>query len=556
MSFHILNLGDTTMNIAIYSRKSKFTGKGESIENQIQLCTEYAYAHFDNVEIKVYEDEGFSGKNTDRPQFKQLMKDIKDKKVDVLMCYRLDRISRNVSDFSSTLEILEKFNVAFVSIKEQFDTSSPMGRAMTYISSVFAQLERETIAERIKDNMLQLSKTGRWLGGTTPTGYKSCEIILKDPTGKDKKMYALEVIPRESELVKLIFNKFIEFKSLTKLETYLIQNEIKTKNNKTYCIAAIKLILNNPVYVSNDLLIYDYLINKGYSVYSPKEDFIGLNGLMAYNRTKQSKKTNITTRDASEWVLAIGQHKPIIDSSLWIEAQEILSINKNKSIRRVKSTEALLSGLLRCKCCGSYMRPKRNRKSADGSYWHYYYICELKEKSLGEKCNVKNIAGHTLDKAIIDELKNLSYDNSNLKDKINRDKISINTSQEDAIKFIKSTETQIKTLENEISNLLSNLSSSDNTIANKYILNEINAKGAEIENLQNLIEHKKQEHQSQDIKNINLELIQYTLSNTALIDHMGIEDKRNYIKTIIEDVLWDGNKIKVNLFGEQSLGEH
>ena len=145
------------MKIAIYSRKSKFTGKGDSIKNQIQLCKEYIYKNFNSTDedIIIYEDEGFSGGTTDRPQFKLMMKDAKAKKFDVLVCYRLDRISRNIADFSNLIEDLQENDIAFVSIREQFDTSTPMGRAMMYIASVFAQLERETIAERIRDNMLQ-----------------------------------------------------------------------------------------------------------------------------------------------------------------------------------------------------------------------------------------------------------------------------------------------------------------------------------------------------------------------------------------------------------------
>ena len=154
------------MKVAIYSRKSVFTGKGESIENQIEMCKEYfSRLNRNDVEYFIYEDEGFSGGNINRPRFQQLLKDIKKNSFDALICYRLDRISRNVADFSTTLELLQEHNVDFISIREQFDTSTPMGRAMVYIASVFAQLERETIAERIRDNMLQLSKTGRWLGG-------------------------------------------------------------------------------------------------------------------------------------------------------------------------------------------------------------------------------------------------------------------------------------------------------------------------------------------------------------------------------------------------------
>ena len=167
---------DTPKQYVIYSRKSKFTGKGESIENQIELCRQYIAMHFgeDAAEnVLVYEDEGFSGGNLERPQFKKMMKDSQKIAFAAIVVYRLDRISRNIGDFAKLIEDLGDRHIDFISIREQFDTSSPMGRAMMYIASVFSQLERETIAERIRDNMHELSKTGRWLGGTTPTGYAS-----------------------------------------------------------------------------------------------------------------------------------------------------------------------------------------------------------------------------------------------------------------------------------------------------------------------------------------------------------------------------------------------
>jgi len=174
--------------VAIYSRKSKFTGKGDSIENQIEMCKEYVSSHLSkNVEYIIYEDEGFSGSTLYRPKFLKLMEDIKLKKINILACYRLDRISRNVADFSQTLEILIRNNVDFISISERFDTSSPMGKAMIYIASVFAQLERETIAERVKDNMLEIAKNGKWTGGRIPLGFISKKIKYADEMGLERR---------------------------------------------------------------------------------------------------------------------------------------------------------------------------------------------------------------------------------------------------------------------------------------------------------------------------------------------------------------------------------
>ena len=170
-----------TQKFAIYSRKSKFTEKGESIENQIEMCKQYLQLHYGEDAAKealVFEDEGFSGGTLDRPCFKKMMEAANRESFSAIVVYRLDRISRNIGDFAKLIEQLNALGTGFISIKEQFDTSSPVGRAMMYISSVFSQLERETIAERIRDNMHELSKTGRWLGGITPTGY--CSEGVKD----------------------------------------------------------------------------------------------------------------------------------------------------------------------------------------------------------------------------------------------------------------------------------------------------------------------------------------------------------------------------------------
>ena len=160
------------MRFAIYSRKSVLTGRGESIENQVELCRSYLAAHYPGVrpeEVAVYEDEGFSGKDFQRPQFRRMLEDIRRARPEALVCYRLDRVSRSVGDFADLIRRLEGWGVAFLCIREKFDTSTPMGKAMMYIASVFAQLERETIAQRVRDNMCLLAYQKRdYTGGRSP----------------------------------------------------------------------------------------------------------------------------------------------------------------------------------------------------------------------------------------------------------------------------------------------------------------------------------------------------------------------------------------------------
>ena len=203
--------GQNNRKYAIYSRKSKFTGKGESIENQIELCRQHIKLHHENVseeDILIFEDEGFSGGNINRPQFQAMMKQIRANQIGAVVCYRLDRISRNVGDFAKLKDEFDYYNVEFTSIRDDFDTTSPSGRAMMMMVSVFAQLERETTAERIRDNMHELAKSGRWLGGTTPTGYKSTQIVGSVTVdGKERKAYKLDIIKEEAEIIRHDFHE-------------------------------------------------------------------------------------------------------------------------------------------------------------------------------------------------------------------------------------------------------------------------------------------------------------------------------------------------------------
>ena len=209
-----------TVRFAIYSRKSVLTDRGESVENQVELCRRCLAAQYPDVgpeEIAVYEDEGFSGKDLQRPQFRRMLEDIRRERPEALVCYRLDRVSRSVGDFADLIRKLEGWGVGFLCIREKFDTSTPMGKAMMYIASVFAQLERETIAQRVRDNMRLLARTGRWLGGVPPTGFRAeraAEVIVD---GRLRTACRLVPEPAEWRAAGEIFRLFLARQGLTGL---------------------------------------------------------------------------------------------------------------------------------------------------------------------------------------------------------------------------------------------------------------------------------------------------------------------------------------------------
>ncbi len=544
------------MKIAIYSRKSKFTGKGECIENQIELCRQYIKLHYpDTVEkdISIYEDEGFSGGNTDRPQFQKMIEDAREKKLSVLVCYRLDRISRNIGDFAKLIEELNSLSIAFISIKEQFDTSSPIGRAMMYIASVFSQLERETTAERIRDNMQELAKTGRWLGGATPTGYKSEPVEKLTIDGKVRKAFKLTFLPEEIETVKLIYHKFLETNSLTKVETYLIQNNILSKSGKRYSRFAVKNILENPVYMSADQDAYLYFSDAEVELCAEKSDFSGKFGIMAYNKTLQRHGQANRIREMSNWIVAIGQHKGIVSGADWVHVQKILEQNKSKSYRKAKSNVALLSGLLRCGACGAYMRPKlTQRKNANGELI-YTYLCELKEKSQGHNCSSRNANGNLLDQAVCAEVMKLSGDDSIFFRQLRACRRNLNTSREGYDSELKHLNKSIPENEKEIANLVSALAKTEDRPTCESITKQINELHKKSSALKLRLEEVENLTKTKILPDEQIDIIKGILcSFSSVFCTMTVEEKRGVLRTFIEQIVWDGENATVYLLGSGS----
>lgn len=536
------------MKAAIYSRKSKFTGKGESIENQIQLCKEYALNQLKDRNVEqflIYEDEGFSGGNTNRPEFRKLLEDARAKKFDVLICYRLDRISRNVSDFSATLETLQKCDIDFISIREQFDTSTPMGRAMIYIASVFAQLERETIAERIRDNMLELAKTGRWLGGTAPLGYEAQPITYYDSDMNERKMVRLKQVPEELETVKLLFHKYLELKSLSSVETYTLQNSIKTKRGANFTKANIRMILTNPVYVRSTNEVIAYLENEGITCCGEAD---GEHGLLTYNKTKgqstESGKIVRVSREKSEWISAVSSQKGIIDSNDWIEVQNILSSNKDKFPNEGKTHNALLTGRLRCEKCGSNMQISHGHKSVKTKQRIFYYTCSLKKHSRGKRCDNKNAKAAEIDTIIINQLKLLAIDKKRVLHSLEKQSKN-NTAGTISIDKEKSIKKSISDKEKQIDNLMNKLSIDDDIF--DLIINKIKNLKAEVDMLRDELKDIASSKSQFEENELNLSFIGTLLNKCSVIDSLSHDEVKQLIDTLIESITWDGDSSTVDI---------
>lgn len=519
------------MKVAIYSRKSKFTGKGDSIENQIEMCKDYISRYLDNVEdIFIYEDEGFSGKNTERPQFQEMLKDAKDKKFDTIICYKLDRISRNTADFFALVEKLKNLGVNFITTKEQFDTTTPIGKVTMGMLAILAQFERETTAERVKDNMLELAKNGRWLGGQTALGFKSEEIIYLDVNFKERKIYKLTSLDEEMETINLIYTKYIELKSLSQVTKYLNQNSIKTKTGKTiWNKSGIQDILTNPVYVKADKDVINYLNSLGMIVVGNPD---GNHGMLTYNK----KRGRTAYRDIEEWIAAISRHEGVVNAKDWLMVQNLLHENKEKAPRLGKTNNALLTGLLKCAKCGSNMKVIHG-KNKSGKV--FYYKCTLKESSGNTRCNNGNVRTDEVEETLKIKLKEYSLNNGLLRKEIEKYKKELADSRSYEFKNIDNIKKDINDKENQIENLVSQMSLS--IVAAKYIIPQIENINKEIELLKKSLSDVETSANILLQEDLNLEVIFNCLDKMEIIDDLADDEKKQLYNIMIDRILWDGD---------------
>jgi site-specific DNA recombinase len=209
----------TRIRCAIYTRKSSEEGLEQSfnsLDAQREACEAYVKSqqHEGWQAIAAhYDDGGFTGGNMDRPALKQLMTEIQAGKVNVIVVYKVDRLTRSLADFAKLVEQFDKFGVSFVSVTQQFNTTTSMGRLTLNVLLSFAQFEREVTGERIRDKIAASKKKGMWMGGTVPLGY----------TSGDHKLVLDEA---EASTVRTIFNEFLRAGSVQSLQDWLRANNV------------------------------------------------------------------------------------------------------------------------------------------------------------------------------------------------------------------------------------------------------------------------------------------------------------------------------------------
>ena len=304
--------------------------------------------------------------------------------------------------------------------------------------------------------------------------------------------------------------------------------------------------------------IYNYFVSKGVDIFSDVENFDGSCGIMAYNKTEQKRNKANKERDILEWIVSTGKHKGVVSGAKWIEVQELLTANEDKRYRKPTKNNSLLSGLIRCSKCGSYMRPKlKTNYTADGEL-RFDYMCELKEKSRKQKCDCKNINGNEADKLVMQTIKELVAPNSTFRKKLSSlAKNKFDGASKDTVE-LKALETTLKKNEQAIENLLDRIKFID--IA---LLEDITAeiKKLKADNLE--IEKRIAELKSIGSDNVNTQdqaqiVLNIIDSYFTTFDTLDLTTRRNLLRIIISSIQSDGEDLELNLIGvrEESVRDN
>src|ERR1700674_3570380 len=339
------------------SSRNQADAEYSSLETQRERLEAYSKSQEDYTIYRVYEDGGYSADSLDRPALKEMLRDIRDGKINCVLTYKIDRLTRSVKDFHLLMDVFDRNGVKFVSVTQSLDTQNPMGRLLRNVLLDFAQFEREMTADRTRDKMYQRAQKGLWNGGHAPYGYRA----------ENKR---LVVNTEEAVRVRFMFHRFADVPSLARLRDELHQRGWYTRANGRWSKTAIDQILRNPIYC----------------------------GFVRFNEERFK-----------------GEHEALIEESLFNKVQ---SVRRDRSHGATKLSRVfLLKGLVRCSECGSWMTPHYTQKRhKDGSVYRIpYYRCTKTMHFDNSVCSVTHVNADHVESLVVQKLAELSQNEAYLK---------------------------------------------------------------------------------------------------------------------------------------------
>lgn len=358
------------LKVAIYIRVStQYQVDKASLPVQREELINYAKYALNIDDYVVFEDAGYSAKNTDRPDYQQMMARVRTGEFSHILVWKIDRISRNLLDFAAMYAELKQLGVTFVSKNEQFDTSSAMGEAMLKIILVFAELERNMTSERVSAVMLSRANDGVWNGGKVPFGYGY---------NKDEKQFF--IVEDEAKVVLHIYDLYETVQSLTTVAKSLNDKGVRSRTGKPWNPTTVRTMLTNPFYA----------------------------GTYRYNYRDESNAKRFSVKGKDEWVLVEDHHPAIVTRERQNYIASILQSKQRgwagSNLTYQRKNTHIFAGLLRCGCCGSTMIATVDRPRSDG--WRpSVYMCSRRRRF--NDCDNKYVSDITLGPFVLNFVANL-----------------------------------------------------------------------------------------------------------------------------------------------------
>lgn len=541
---------EDTRKVAIYARKSVITHKGDSTGVQIKQCSDYASSQLslpDDYDFSIYTDKGLSGYYSDRPDFQRMLHDIEENRIRAVACYKLDRISRKTSDLMSLLDFFDRHHVVLLVCSNNINTSISTSKIMISFLAIIAEFERDILTERVTDNLYELAKDGRWMGGLPPTGYERYRITVG--TGRNKTAVThLKTIPDEKKLVVEIYQTFLKLHSMNKTRV-VINEKYKTKNGNSFRIRAIKDILSNPIYCIADKDAFQFFYDQESSICADEAVFDGKHGVSSYNRHMHSKtedddstffrpkfSTRTGFKDINEWLITIGTHEGFISGKEWVQTQVLLEEIANHYNRPHNASLALLGGKVYCPQCGSrlHVLAQSGRFNPDGTQ-RFHYGCP--KHAFDHVCEQMPVKGQELDLFVVDKLSEIADKTSKYYAVLMNKKVIGSLQSDSSAQELAQTLKDIKRIEGEIAAQVRNLRLTTDSIR-PLIEADIEELSGELQEKKALSHELEKKAATEDEVSEGLQEVRDKLINFGkLISGCSYEERLGIVQSIVDRVI-------------------
>jgi len=499
---------DGTKRYVIYTRCStddQAQGDYTTLDAQAHHCKNmldaFGYEMANIGKKGVVNDDGFSGKDLNRPGIQKILEDVNKKKrsFDGIIFFRLDRLTRNPRDLYSLIDLFRDNDIDFISVRENLDSSTAIGRVVIGILGLLSAFERELTGERVKASALARVRQGRWVGGQLPYGYKLVPDGERLPNGTqpNKIIVDEDVAPK----LKLAWELAADNKSLTEIGLELQKRGLLTSTNKPWRRQSLSHLIKNPFY-------------KGYIHYSGE--------------------------------MHKGTHQAIIDDKLWERANRILTakLPGHNFVPKAKEYIYLLAGLLKCGDCGSHMMC--NFAGGRGKRKFFYYECNRSKQSLG--CSNKRISATVFDQAVIDYFKRASNDQEIITRAIGNAILESQLKLETLITKTRDTEEYLNTLRHESKKLL-DLAMEGTIPQGSTFKDKMTAIETKIEQVDSELSRLQAQKRIAQMNAHSGEFLHHNIRFAMqYLDKAPAEAQKSLLRALIKDIVIYEDKIAVNMF--------